>query len=246
MATNPYFSRGNGMGSAGEQNLIQSLITESIQVYGQDIVYLPRTSVREDEILGEDVLSKYTNAFTIEMYLQNVQGWNGSNELFSKFGIQMTDNATFVVSRRRWDDSYKKFGDANQLPVRPMEGDLLYFARTRALFEIKFVEHLDPFLQLGKFYIYSLQCELYRYSSETIETGIEDIDTPAQLFTQDPSFNRLVDETGVALVGEGYEALLHEESLGGSKAHDDTPVFEREARKIVDFSVTNPFGDFVR
>ena len=172
MATNFYFQSGNTSGTTNEQRLLEDLIIESMKIYGHDVYYLPRRTIKQDDILGEDVLSRFENAYPIEMYLNNVDGWEGDGELFTKFGIQLTHQATFVVSKRRWEEVVGLTPDEFlQLPDRPAEGDIIYFPKTNSMFEIKFVQHLDPFYQLGKFYIYSMQCELYQYSSEIFETG---------------------------------------------------------------------------
>ena len=152
MSTNFYFQAGNTSGTTNEQRLLEDLIIESIQIHGHDVYYLPRRSIDLDEVLGEDVLSRFENAYPIEMYLTNVQGWEGDGELFTKFGIQVTDQATFVVSKRRWEDVVGSNPDELlQIPSRPAEGDLIYFPRTNSMFEIKFVQHLNPFYQLGKY-----------------------------------------------------------------------------------------------
>ena len=159
MATNFYFQSGNTSGTTNEQRLIEDLIIESIKIYGHDVYYLPRSSGNLDNILGEDVLSQFDTAIPLEMYLADIQGWEGNGELFTKFGISVTDQATFVVSKRRWEDTVGSSPEELlQLPNRPAEGDLIYLPKTNSMFEIKFVQHLDPFYQLGKFYVYSMNC----------------------------------------------------------------------------------------
>ena len=147
MATNFYFQTGNTSGTTNEQRLLEDLIIESIKIYGHDVYYLPRVSVKQDNILGEDVLSQFDNAYPVEMYLTNIQGWEGNGELFTKFGIQVTDQATFVVSKRRWEDVVGSHpAELLQLPSRPAEGDLIYLPKTNSMFEIKFVQHLEYYL----------------------------------------------------------------------------------------------------
>ena len=176
MSTNFYFQAGNTSGTTNEQRLVEDLIIESLKIYGHDVYYLPRTQVNLDTLFGEDILSQFTQAYPIEMYLTNVEGWAGEKEIFTKFGIEVRDKATFIVAKRRWENSVEQMAQAVQLPERPAEGDLIYLPKTDAMFEIKFVEHLDPFFQVGKFYVYSLQCELWQYSSEAVQTGIDEID----------------------------------------------------------------------
>jgi hypothetical protein len=168
---NVYFSQG----TRNEQYLIEDLIIESLKIYGQEMMYIPRTLVSKDELLGEDRLSQFKAAFPIEMYFENVDSLDGQGAFISKFGLMMEQSATLVVARRRWDQLVGRY-DVTQLPQRPCEGDLIYFPLTKGLFEIKFVKHQDPFYQLGKLYVYKLQVELFQYASEAIDTGIKEID----------------------------------------------------------------------
>jgi len=150
MPTNFYFQSGNTSGTTNEQRLVEDLIIESLKIYGHDVYYLPRTQVKLDTLFGEDILSQFTQAYPIEMYLTNVDGWAGEKEIFTKFGIEVRDKATFVVAKRRWENSVEQMAQLVQLPERPAEGDLIYLPKTDAMFEIKFVEHLDPFFQVER------------------------------------------------------------------------------------------------
>lgn len=173
MPTNFYFQSGNTSGTTGEQRLVEDLVIESLKIYGHDVYYLPRTLVDQDTIFDEDTLSKFTQAYPLEMYLENVDGYEGEGELFSKFGIEIRDKATFVLAKRRWEDLVFTSSGTFQLAARPAEGDLLFFEKTGSLFEIRYVEFQNPFYQLGKIYTFKLECELFEYSSELIKTGIE-------------------------------------------------------------------------
>lgn len=178
MARNVYFSQG----TKNEQYLVEDLIIESLQIFGQDFFYIPRTLVSKDEILGEDRLSEFKQSFPIEMYFENVDSFDGQGAFIQKFGLMMEQSATLVVARRRWEQLVGRFGDTI-IPTRPCEGDLLYFPLSKGLFEIKFVKHQDPFYQLGKLYVYKLQVELFQYSSERIDTGIKEVDAFESLKT---------------------------------------------------------------
>jgi hypothetical protein len=169
--TNVYFSHG----TRNEQYLVEDLIIESLRIYGNEIMYIPRKLVSKDDILGEDRLSEFKAAFPIEMYFENVDNFAGQGAFIQKFGLMMEQSATLVVARRRWDQLIGRFG-ITTIPNRPCEGDLIYFPLSKGLFEIKFVTHQDPFYQLGKLYVYKLQVELFQYSSERIDTGIKQID----------------------------------------------------------------------
>jgi hypothetical protein len=176
--TNVYFTHG----TRNEQYLVEDLIIESLRMYGNEVMYIPRTLVSKDDILGEDRLSQFKSAFPIEMYFENVDSFGGQGAFIQKFGLMVEQSATLVVARRRWDQFIGRYG-VTQLPNRPNEGDLIYFPLSKGLFEIKFVQHQDPFYQLGKLYVYKLQVELFQYASENIDTGIAAIDTFESLKT---------------------------------------------------------------
>jgi len=162
-------------GSSQEQMFMGNLIIESIELYGQDIYYLPRTYVNKDTIFQEVESSNFTQALAIRAYVNNVEGWEGQGELLSKFGVRIEDKTTFIFSRSKFTE---KVDDNAVLNVegRPNEGDLIWFPTTKHLFEIKFVEAERPFYQLGKGYVWECQCELFEYSDEKLDTGVAAID----------------------------------------------------------------------
>lgn len=246
MPTNFYFQSGNTSGTTNEQRLLEDLIIESIKIYGHDVYYLPRTTVKQDNILGEDVLSFFDTAYPIEMYLQNVQGWDGNSEIFTKFGISVTDQATFVVSKRRWEDSVSANDNSGlQLPTRPAEGDLIYFAKTKSMFEIKYVQHLDPFYQLGKFHIYSMNCELYQYSSEVFDTEISEIDAAQGKYTMDQlEFNVQTEAGDLLLTENNFSIILEQFSRKTQNPFSDNDDFASGRSDILDFTEVNPFGEY--
>lgn len=165
MPTNPYF---NNFKNRNEQSLIEDLTIESIKMYGMDVVYLPRTLVNKDKLFGEDAISRFSDNKPIEMYLESVNGY-GDGDLLSKFGLMIKDQATLVVSKLRFEKETGQF--------RPMEGDIIYLPLTKSFFEIKFVEHENPFYQVGKAYTYKLSVELFQFSEETFNTGDSEIDS---------------------------------------------------------------------
>lgn len=214
---NVYFSHG----TRNEQYLLEDLIIESITIWGQEFYYIPRVLVAKDEILGEDRLSKFENAFPIDMYLETVDGFEGQGAFIQKFGLMMEQSATLTVARRTWERLIGKH--TTMLPNRPSEGDLLYYPLTKGLFEIKFVEHQDPFYQLKKLYVYRLQVELFQYSSERIETGMKEIDVFETLKTTD---------------------VNKQPDVEVSQSFGDNNNFIREAEDAI-FDPSNPFGDIV-
>ena len=144
-------------------------------MYGHECYYLPREVVEEDTILGEDVQSTFGDAYAVEMYIQNVEGFEGEGDLFSKFGVQVRDQATFIISLRSWERFISL--DANlATSLRPNEGDLIHFPMSGSLFEIRFVEHENPFYQVGKLFVFKMQCELFEYSGEDFDTDVQALD----------------------------------------------------------------------
>ena len=171
MPTNVFFNHA----VSTEQQLYEDLVVESLRIYGHEVMYLPRQIVEEDTIFNEDVQSKFGDAYSVEMYIENTDGFEGEGDLMSKFGIQVRDQATFIISLRSWERFISL--DSNlATSFRPNEGDLIYFPLSGSMFEIKFVEHEDPFYQVGKLFVFKLQCELFEYSQEDFDTGIGDID----------------------------------------------------------------------
>ena len=171
MATNTYFSQG----TTGEQDLTQSLVNEQIKMFGRDVYYIPRTLVKNDTVFGEDTMSKFDDAFVIEAFIEDNSGFRGDGDMFTKFGVQIADQCTFVISRTRFTEAV----DDNATLIvegRPNEGDLVYFPLANKVFEIQFVEYEVPFFTLGKQYTWGLRCELFQYSDEDIDTGIAEID----------------------------------------------------------------------
>jgi len=194
-------ARLNINGSPQEQKFIENLIVETIEIYGQDIYYVPRTIVNRDTVLGEDADSQFDSAKAIRAYVNNVEGWEGQGELLSKFGVRIEDKTTFVFSREKFKE---KVDDSTVLNVegRPNEGDLIWFPITKHLFEIKFVEAEKPFYQLGKGYVWECQCELFEYSDEDLDTGIAEIDAIETAFANAITVNFATGGTGDFTVGE--------------------------------------------
>ena len=172
---NPFFIQG----TAGEQNLIQDLINEQLRMYGVEVHYMPRSFLHENSIIREVVESSFESAYPIEAYIQNYEGYADNPVLLSKFGIEQTQELTFVISKERWENYIEpliKDKPDIKLSSRPKEGDLVYLPLGDRLYEIKYVEHEKPFYQLQKNYVYELRCELFRYEDEVIDTGVMEID----------------------------------------------------------------------
>ena len=180
MALNPYFLQG----SSSEQRLVQDLINEQLRMYGQDIVYLPRKIVNKKSIIKEIVSSSFDDAYRLEAYLLNYQGFEGNGDVLSKFGVTTTDAVNLVVSKEKYEDFITPFlGSEVEVSTRPQEGDLVYLPLDNTMFEIKYVEGKKPFYQLNNLYVYTLSCEVMDYAlDENIDVGIEEVDKAAVEF----------------------------------------------------------------
>jgi hypothetical protein len=222
MTTNFYF---NNFSNSQEQTLIEDLVIESIKIYGQDVIYIKRSGAEVDSILNEDDFPEYTESFTIEMYIKNVDGFEGEGDFLSKFGLEIRDSITFTVANRIWEQDVGYEIEE----VRPREGDIIYFPLNGKLFEIRHVEHESIFYQMGALQTYDLRCELFEYSGERFATGYPEIDSifdNAERKSPTLSYEDFSDNTGYT-------------------ANADNDQFEIEGEKILDFTETNPFGEDV-
>jgi len=176
MALNPFFLQG----SQSEQRLVQDLINEQLKIYGVEVTYIPRKFVRKQTIIKEVQSSAFDDNFLLEAYLNTYEGYSGQGDIMTKFGVSLRDEVTLTISKERFEDFISPFLEADEdyeLASRPREGDIIFFPLGARLFEVKFVEHEEPFYQLGKNYVYQLKCELFEYEDEVIDTGIDIIDS---------------------------------------------------------------------
>ena len=218
MALNPHFLQG----SRGEQRLVQSLINEHLKIYGVEVTFIPRKFVNQSTIIEEVTASKFDDNFLIEAYVDNYDGYAGAGDVLTKFGMSLRDEVTLTISKERFEEFIAPFMDADEdieLSSRPREGDLVFFPLGQRLFEIKFVEHEEPFYQLGSNYVYKLKCELFEYEDEVIDTSIDAIDTQVE----DEGYIAELKLVGVgrtatatAFVGTGYirEIFLNNDGHG--------------------------------
>jgi len=214
MATNKYFTNYN---SAYEQRLIEDLVVETIKIHGLDMYYLPRELNTQPNIFGDDPISSFRQHFIVEMFLETVDGFEGDGDFIGKFGLEIRDSATFVVSKKRFH--------AETSMIRPKEGDLLYFPLNNKLFEIKFVEHENPFYQLGKNYVYSLNVELFQFSEENIDTQIDQIDVAGDFaeYTKTLSIGSVVG-SGSFQPDEVVFSYENGATSGGTASADSTAI----------------------
>jgi len=259
MPTNVYFDTG----TKSEQHLYEDLMIEQLKIYGQDVFYIPRTLVKEDELFGEDTLSKFGDAYLIEMYFENVEGYEGEKEIMSKFGLQMNDDATFVVSRRRFEQLVSH--DSNLIvKTRPNEGDLVYFPKVKKMFEITFVDHDDPFYQVHNVPAFKLKCKTFEYSSEDFDTNVAEIDAIEGDNSLDMlSFQFTMEQTGTFTQGlqledhtgnidletatpgnTGSDNLIGESETGGDALTLETGDYIIQESYVVDTVDENAMNDF--
>ena len=251
MPTNVYFDTG----TTSEQRLYEDLIIEQLKIYGQDVYYLPRKIANKDTIFGEDPASSFDDSYIIEMYVDNVDGYMGEQEIIKKFGLELRDDIVFTLSKLRWETLIKNNSDLTA--ERPQEGDLVYFPTTNAFFEIQFVEHEQPFYQQSALPVYKLSCTRFEYSSERLDTGISTIDSvETSLSTDTMQFQfSLENETGSIVLESSIGAidyLINEDfTMADQATNDQGQIFETEAGTttsstaddILDFSERNPFGE---
>ena len=246
MTSNLYF---NNYAFSGEQNLIEDLIVESIKIYGMDVQYLPRTIVAEDSFFGEDPLSKFTDSYEMEMYIKNVEGFEGEGDFLSRFNLEIRDQITFTVSQRRWAEEVT-LGDTHTDDEgnnigRPAEGDLIYFPLTGKIYEVKFIEHESIFYQMGALQTYDLTCELFQYSHEVIDTGRTAIDQIEDDYSGDALNFQITDEAGNIIISEDNAYILQEGYRIENTDKSANNEFFGASTNIdfIDFSEGNPFSE---
>ena len=216
MAVNHYFQGGKGIGNQAEKRLHEDIIIESLKIFGQDIYYLPRTLVNRDLVLGEDTSSRFDDSYLLEMYFETNEGFAGENEIINKFGLEIRDDTTLVLSKRRFEDHVASKATLTATG-RPNEGDIVYVPLLKAFFEIQFVEDQEPFYQLGNLPVYKLKVTRWEYANEEINTGISTLDAVEDKYTLNEYAYRFQLEYGQeVLTGRGSIALedYHDYSTG--------------------------------
>ena len=218
MSTNFYF---NNFQNSQEQNLIEDLVIESIKIYGHEVWYCPRTIVNEETIFNEDELASFNNAYQIEMYIKNVEGFEGEGDFLSKFGLQIRDRITFTVSRRSFTEEIPGL-------ARPREGDMVFFPLNSKGFVVRFVEHEAIFYQMGALQTYDLVCELFEFNQETFNTGVDIIDD---------TYNAM----SFAMANNTQAVTTFNVSTVDKWAQNEE--FETKGDNILDFTEINPFSE---
>jgi len=220
-SSNFYF---NNFTNSMEQDLIASLVVESIAIYGHAVYYVPRTIVAKDEVYGEDTLSTYKSAYDIDMYISSFDSYGGDGTFLSKFNLEIRDEITFVVAHRTFENEIQTQSDL----IRPREGDLIYSRMMKRLFIVKFVDEKATFYQMGDLQSYKLTCEVFEYSNEILDTGIPDIDAIEDKFSYAGTGNTSVSNTAF------------DTALGDVFATNEE--LQTAGYDIIDWSTIDPFS----
>ena len=219
MATNVYFRNYDNF---NEQNLIDDLVIESIRMYGIDVKYISGLFNNIDTIFNEDDTPLYDEMYDFEVYIKNVDGFEGEGDFLSKFGLEIRDQVTFTVAIRTFE---KYVTRVNQTKVRPRENDIIWLPLNEKMYKITYVEHESVFYQAGKLQVYDIKCELMDYSNERFDTGRYEID-------------HYFDD--VESTTDYVETL---EDVEGNDSFSQNFAFEQEADDILDFSEIDPFSE---
>lgn len=242
MTTNVFF---NNYDSYAEKSLIENLVIESIRMYGHDMYYCPRTIISEDPIFNEDSVSEYNNAYLIEMYIKNVEGFEGEGYLLSKFNVQVRDEITFTVAQRVFHDDI----GAPEVTPRPQEGDIIFLPMTEKVYVVKYVEHEEIFYQIGGLQTYALKCEMFEYSNEKLNTGVPQIDALEEKFSLSVGVNNLasLDANGNIIIDANTGRPLNVSNTYSLESEidpfADNESLQSQGSDIIDFSEIDPFSE---
>lgn len=236
MATSVFFQNYQ---NTQEQELLNSLIIESIRIFGIDCWYVPRKLNNYDSVYGADDQSSYEQAILMEMYIESYDGFKGDGNFMSKFGIEIRDQVTFAFAIRVFDDEVGSI----TTQLRPNEGDLIYYPLNKKCFQIKYVDKFEMHYPLGSLYLWKVTCELFEYSNERISTGIPEIDALQSKFDINAIDWTLKNELGqILLTQDGDYIVLENSSTEDLVIGDDATEIQNESDLFVDFSITDPFS----
>lgn len=236
MATNFFF---NNFQASGEQNLLENLIIESIRIYGHDVYYIPRKLNNQDPLYNEDDNSSYEAAYPIEMYIKSVDGFGGDGNFMSKFGVEIRDQVVFSMAQRTFQEEVGTHTGQS----RPGEGDLIYFPLNRKCFQITYTNKFEMFYQLGALQTWEVTTEVFEFSSETVNTGIPEIDALAN-YSMDVLDWALLDESGAPMKDENGDYIVLEgfdiEIIAPGSSNED---IQKESDEFLDWTVVDPFSE---
>lgn len=236
--SNFYF---NNYTNSGEQNLIESLIVETMGIYGHSVYYCPRTIIAKDDIYGEDAVSEYNGSYLVDMYIKNFEAYEGDGSFLSKFNLEIRDQTTFTVARRLFGSEITSLTEI----TRPREGDLIYSPMLKRLMVIKYVNNTSVFYQMGALQTWDLVCEAFEYSSERLNTGIPDIDNIESEFSVNEETGIITDENYHIADDDGFAIILGQNNYDEQNADtfSDNKEFMEEGEDVVDWSNRDPFSE---
>lgn len=243
-ASNPFFNTTNEF---NEQGLVEDLIVEAIGIYGHTLVYCPRTIVKKDDIYGEDTISEYNGNYELDMYVKNVDSYEGDGTFLSKFNLEIRDQMTFTLARRTFENEISIIDSSLH---RPREGDLIWSPVFKRLMVIKYVSNSPIFYQLGELQTWDLTCEMFEYSSERLNTGVFEIDSIERNMSTALEYPSILTSTGFQ-ISDSAGNLITQGQLDFDKQNNDVfadnDEFEEEDEKdnIVDWSDRDPFADLI-
>ena len=234
--TNPFFNKWHFI---PEQNLLQDLIVEAVSIAGIETFYVPRNIGNYDKLYQTDDQSTYTKAIPLDVYLESIDGFEGQQNIFGKFGLEIRDQITITIPYR----SFQQFVQPITNTDRPMEGDIVFFFLNKKCFQIKFVNNKEIFFAFGQLPTFKCTCELFEYSNETFNTGVPEIDSIQKLSLNafdsavtDESGDILTDESGNAIVDETYDPQNVDVTF-------DTDFFNSKFNTLIDNNETNPIAN---
>lgn len=225
-----------------EQDLLESLVTEAIAIHGQDFYFLPRTIVAKDEIFHEDAQSRYDNAYIVVMYTKSFEAYEGDGTFLSKFHLEIRDQVTLTLSRREFQNEIAMVSDRD----RPLEGDLVYSPMMKRMFIIKYVNNTPTFYAQGALQTWDLVCEVFEYSNEIFNTGIDEIDSiEGKYSVNENEFNIMTNDEYPLDDNDGFNILQSQFDFDKQMqdTYADNKELEEESEGLIDWNETNPFGE---
>lgn len=210
------------------------------------MIFLPRNTGTIDKIFSEDPLRSYTTAVPVEMYIKNVEGFEGEGDFLSKFNLQIRDQITFTIARRVFANEVgsSNIATGDLVRERPLEGDLIYFPLNKKIFEIRFVEHEAIFYQLGSLQVFDLKCELFEYSNEYFNTGIPEVDRLMENYTLSLDGDGITTENDILITDEeGYPLFQESYDINVADPVAQNDDFETVGDSIIDFTERDPFSE---
>lgn len=237
MPVNKFF---NNFDATNEQQLFDKLVVESIQIFGQDMFYIPRNINNYDALYTADDQSSYTKTFLVDFYTKSVDGFGGDRDFMSKFGVEIRDQIILIVSRTTFE---KEVTSVKSTIIRPREGDLIYFPLNKKVFMIRFVDPREFFYQFGYMPTYELTCELFEYSNEEFNTGIPEIDIMQPKYSTnilDYTLNTENDES--ILTEDGDYLVIDKYNINNNDPTNINDDIQEESDEFIDFSAIDPFA----